>query len=32
MIINMFKDMKMDQSTEADLWLDHYPGLLEAGV
>lgn len=32
MIKNMFKHMKMDQSTEADLWLDHYAGLLVAGV
>lgn len=32
MIMNMFKGMKMDESTEADLWLDHHPGLLVAGV
>ena len=31
MIMNMFKGMKMDESTE-DLWLDHHPGLLVAGV
>ena len=32
MIMSMFKDMKMDESTEADLWLDHHTGPLVAGV